>query len=779
MSLTSATNDVDTFAAFANAGAVDFVETDGFTIGTVAASGGFATTTSGITTTIGSISALSTGTIAVVDNVVAGGNGADVTVRTTGGAITLTGTITAADDRVLLQTTGSITGAGLITSAQAVLVAGTNIGTAGTRVETEVDILEAQAGAGGMFLREQTAVTIGGATIVPVGIGALTGLSTTAGNERAHRFADGGRLDHGQRGGECGWAGDVTLHANGATSDLVLNADVSTGTGAARLVAGDEINRTAGTVAASDLLLDATGGIGDDGAAVRTNVAGVLAARLNGATVTGEIVIREVAAGGNLRVGSVTDLGNNPINGITTTQDRNVTVVVDNGDLSLEQQVNVGLTAGIVRLQATTGSVTQTAPGVITADTLGVRAGTDIRLCAANNDVDFLALAAGSNLSFKDNGATSFTQTTVMARDAFTPDVVGITASGTGDIGLIVATDLQINMLLSTTGTVRVLANGNVTQTAAGSIVAGSLSVSVTPAASTIVLENVTNDADNVAFLTTGGEVRYQDADTVRVTHVAGDAGCPELVAVTGIKTSGGNVTLTTVTGDILLAHPTQLAMGDGVIEAGTGTVNLTAAGAITDEASDALLDIRAATVNLMASTGIGATGVNGAIETNAATITATNATSGGVFLNSLRTPGATTFQSVQANTAGNIELRSAAGAVLTNVVSANGSITVLTAGDTDATLVRSTTDADANDITITASTGNVTIGVVDAGSVNGDVTITATGGSIIDNANDATTDITGDVVTLTAATGVGELAGNGTLDTRANSLDVSVTGME
>ncbi len=69
-------------------------------------------------------------------------------------------------------------------------------------------------------------------------------------------------------------------------------------------------------------------------------------------------------------------------------------------------------------------------------------------------------------------------------------------------------------------------------------------------------------------------------------------------------------------------------------------------------------------------------------------------------------------------------------------------------------------------------------MGVVNAGVANGDVTITATTGSIVDDANDTTTDITGDVVTLTAAGGVGQVAGNGTLDTRANSLDVSVTGL-
>ncbi len=57
---------------------------------------------------------------------------------------------------------------------------------------------------------------------------------------------------------------------------------------------------------------------------------------------------------------------------------------------------------------------------------------------------------------------------------------------------------------------------------------------------------------------------------------------------------------------------------------------------------------------------------------------------------------------------------------------------------------VVSTTDNDANDIVLTANTGDITIGVVNAGVANGDVTITATTGSILDDTNDATTDITG-----------------------------------
>ena len=130
----------------------------------------------------------------------------------------------------------------------------------------------------------------------------------------------------------------------------------------------------------------------------------------------------------------------------------------------------------------------------------------------------------------------------------------------------------------------------------------------------------------------------------------------------------------------------------------------------------------------MMAATGIGA---GNALETTVDTLSATNATSG------------------------NIEIAETDAITLASVVQ--------------------TTDNELNDILITAG-GTITVGVVSAGTANGDVTLTATAGSIIDNANDATADVIGDVVTLTAVAGVGESAGFGSLDTTANSLDVSVT---
>jgi trimeric autotransporter adhesin len=123
----------------------------------------------------------------------------------------------------------------------------------------------------------------------------------------------------------------------------------------------------------------------------------------------------------------------------------------------------------------------------------------------------------------------------------------------------------------------------------------------------------------------------------------------------------------------------------------------------------------------------------------------------------------------------GSISIVETDGVTLTSVTTANGPITVSSGGPVVATSVVSSTDDDANDISITASTGDIAVGAIDAGAASGDVSLTASTGAIVDVANDSDTDITGDVLTLTAATGIGA-AGN-SLDLRANNLTASVTG--
>ncbi len=60
----------------------------------------------------------------------------------------------------------------------------------------------------------------------------------------------------------------------------------------------------------------------------------------------------------------------------------------------------------------------------------------------------------------------------------------------------------------------------------------------------------------------------------------------------------------------------------------------------------------------------------------------------------------------MESTVTGSVFLDETDGVELTSVRTQNGAITITTGGDTSAVLVRSTTDADANDITITASAG-------------------------------------------------------------------------
>src|SRR5207247_2735755 len=97
-----------------------------------------------------------------------------------------------------------------------------------------------------------------------------------------------------------------------------------------------------------------------------------------------------------------------------------------------------------------------------------------------------------------------------------------------------------------------------------------------------------------------------------------------------------------------------------------------------------------------------------------------------------------------------------------------NGSITLQAGSTIQATHIASLTDLDANDIAVTATSGDIVAGAVSAGSANGDVTLIATAGSILDDA-DNTTRITGDVVTLTGLD-IGQLPTGGVeqIDTAA-----------
>jgi hypothetical protein len=162
---------------------------------------------------------------------------------------------------------------------------------------------------------------------------------------------------------------------------------------------------------------------------------------------------------------------------------------------------------------------------------------------------------------------------------------------------------------------------------------------------------------------------------------------------------------------DILISSATG-TIAVVVMEAGagaTGDVTLTAvAGAVTD-ANGATLNITADVLSVDAVTGVGSAN---ALETTVASIDIDNSTSG------------------------NIEIAETDGLTVTKADQA--------------------VDNDANDILISSATGTIAVVVMEAGAgVSGDVTLTAVAGAVTD-ANGATLNITADVLTIDAVTGVG-----------------------
>ena len=214
--------------------------------------------------------------------------------------------------------------------------------------------------------------------------------------------------------------------------------------------------------------------------------------------------------------------------------------------------------------------------------------------------------------------------------------------------------------------------------------------------------------------------------------------------------------------------------VSSGTVTAGTASITAQA-GNISNTTVSA-----SSSGTLLASNSI--TGVN--LTTPTGSLTATTGSigasvNGGSF--STSSGSSTTLTSNIASltsTAGtNILVNEADAITLVDVKTANGSITITSGGPMVVTSVVSQTDRDNNDIRLTANTGDLTVGVVNAGTTAGDVTLTATTGAIIDDVNDSVIDVFGDVLTLTAKNGIGQIGPNGSLDIAANSLIATVTG--
>ena len=138
---------------------------------------------------------------------------------------------------------------------------------------------------------------------------------------------------------------------------------------------------------------------------------------------------------------------------------------------------------------------------------------------------------------------------------------------------------LELATLDAGNGTIRIVANGNVTQAAATTITAAALGVRQVAIAAGNVLLGENNDVDQLAVsnAANNGTLLFRDADGVNLSSVA-DSG--PFLATDGVTTNDGDVKL--IVGDIAGENLTI----DNVVNLGAGDLFLDVAGNVTQAAS-------------------------------------------------------------------------------------------------------------------------------------------------------------------------------------------------
>ena len=380
--------------------------------------------------------------------------------------------------------------------------------------------------------------------------------------------------------------GDVLLDVDGS---LQINEAIDAVTGDVRLVADGAVSQGVdGSITANELGVRQVSAAGDITLDNNNNDVDVFAA-LNSAP--GGVVALRDADGvtiGSVAAQTVGNASFSVTNGVTT---NNGDVLLDvDGGLQIDQAVNVG--ASNVRIVAD-GDVGQGASGAITATQLGVRqenaVSGDVVLSNSGNDVDVLAVenaAANGVVVMRD--ADELTLGVVAAQTLGNASFANTTGLSTtnGDVLLDVGGSLQIDQALNAgTGDARIVADGDVTQSASGIITANELGIRQQSAFAGDVLLQEANQVDAVAILNQFelGLISFTDSDTLVLDQVsaqnidgvvfANTTGVISDDGTTGAANDGsGNISISVTAGSLADGNNIPVITGgDGVFQAGAG----------------------------------------------------------------------------------------------------------------------------------------------------------------------------------------------------------------
>ena len=478
-----------------------------------------------------------------------------------------------------------------------------------------------------------------------------------------------------------GTAGTITIDAGGMTSDVTVQA----GNNSIRSTNG-AVNVSAGR----NILAGFNGNNGD----IRSNTSGVT-------LIAGQDIFIEadsiVSSNGTLsatagRAFAVLDTAqfNNNGGGGAVNVTAGGTVTLDSNNSGVARR---GIASNNGAVTITTDDLVIGALGSIQSGsaTITVRTATDGQLISLGNT------GAGLQISDAEFDAFNTTGLIVIGRQE-----TGGGANSSGNISFTSSINLANNdnaptaLRLNTGGSVADGTAGEQTDlTVAGLAISANGAIGTTTAGGDVNIA-VSNFA---ASSTVAGDVVVSNTGALAIGTVGGLAG----VTTTGsdiVMTSNsisvddeinarddGHVTLTATTGNIEVNADVKSTSGaTGNAGDGAGVLTLTSnAAAITTNGSGTLM-ATGGIAALSAVTGIGASGAGNSIRFDLSSISATNSTSGGVFLNSVGTGGVAVMTDAQ--TSGNVEVYGATEDVtFDTLTAADGSITVSITGGFSAIL--------------------------------------------------------------------------------------------
>ena len=692
-------------------------------------------------------------------------------VRVEAGANIAVGTITTATEVSLIATTGSITESGddagnEISAAGLRMVAGTGIGLSTNALETGVDLITARAQAGGLFVLEADAVTVGDVQVV---------IEQVQADASAMTVTDLTQSDVATTAGD----GDIVLQTTAGDLTLTDGTAADDATAVSANGSGDVLLATLGVdtdVLADAAILSTSGHITIAGARdvqFRTMEADV---------TSGAAGTVEITAGS----GSIVQIDGSVIDGTA-------------GDVRLQAEVNVSLAAATtstdVSVIATTGSILDNGDAAPEISAAGARlvAGTGIGLStnALDTAVDTLTARAGAGGVFVlEAGALAIDDVDVtITRVAADAGISAVTDATQSDVVTTAAGDIVIE---TTAGTLTL--NDGTASADGNAIVAdttGNVRVAALGALTDLVLNADVRSGDGHLTLAAARNVQLStDVDVFTA------AGTIEATAGADV-TMDASATLASTSDDVRVEAGANIAVG--TITTATEVSLIATTGSITESGDDAGDEISAAGLRLVAGTGIGLS--TNALETGVDLITA-RAQAGGIFV--LEADAVTVgdvqvvIEQVQADAStmtitdltqsdvattagdGDIVLQTTAGdLVLTDGTAADDATAVTANGSGDVLLATLGADTDVlADAAILSTSGHITIAGardVQFRTMEGDVTSGAAGTVEATAGSGSIVQIDGSVIDGTAGDVRLQAEVNVSLAAVTTSTDVSV----